>query len=89
MSSIISFLSHYALYIVIGVALISALPNSPLTELKNILIQYRPITQNIIIWVKFFYPIGIIGRLFLAYIGVSASIQLLLIALRATGIIGS
>lgn len=84
---ILDFIGTYAIYIILGAAVIAALPSSPLTGLKSYLLSNRELISEFIGAVNWFLPIAEMTPILLAYLGICATMQILMIALRATHIL--
>lgn len=84
---ILDFIGTYAVYIILGAAVIAALPSSPLTGLKSYLLSNRGLISDYIGAVNWFLPISEMTPILLAYLGICATMQILMIVLRATHIL--
>lgn len=75
----------FALYIVFGLAMLNALPLSPSGELKEFLIEYRPLISEFLAYANWFLPLSEMTSYFLVFLGTMATLQFLLMAGRIIG----
>lgn len=85
---LIDFIGTYAIYIILGAAVIAALPASPLTGLKTFILSNRGMFSSVLAWVNWFLPISEMTPVLGAYLGICATMQILMIALKATHLVG-
>lgn len=84
---LIDFIGTYAIYIILGAAVIAALPESPLNSLKTFILANRGSFSRFLAWANWFLPISEMTPVLAAYLGICATMQILMIALRATHLV--
>lgn len=80
---VIDFIGTYALYIILGAAVIAALPLSPLESLKTYVMNNRGMFTEYLGVVNWFLPVSEITPLFAVYLGICATMQTLSIVMKA------
>lgn len=80
------FLSKYTLIILLIVNVISYLPNSPIGNIKTLIVNYYPYYSEYLAYVNWFLPISEILAFLEFYIIVASTLQLLMVLGRIAAI---